>query len=52
MKAKSGTARVLLVDDMVDSRWTFTILAAMLRYAGTGPVFPCALTDTRSKDLL
>ena len=43
---------VLLVDDMVDSRWTFTILAAMLRSAGTGPVYPCALTDTQSKDVL
>jgi ATP-dependent DNA helicase RecQ len=51
-ESKIRDGPVLLVDDMVDSRWTFTILAAMLRYAGTGPVFPCALTDTRSKDLL
>jgi len=43
---------VLLVDDMVDSRWTFTILAAMLRSAGTGPVYPCALTNTLGKDIL
>ena len=34
---------VLLVDDMVDSRWTFTVLAALLRQAGSGPVFPLAL---------
>jgi ATP-dependent DNA helicase RecQ len=43
---------VLLVDDMVDSRWTFTILAAMLRSAGSGPVYPCALTDTQGKDVV
>jgi len=36
---------VLLVDDMVDSRWTFTVLAALLRAAGSGPVLPLALAD-------
>lgn len=34
---------VLLVDDMVDSRWTFTVVAALLRQAGAGPVYPVAL---------
>lgn len=34
---------VLLVDDMVDSRWTFTVVAALLREAGSGPVYPLAL---------
>jgi ATP-dependent DNA helicase RecQ len=34
---------VLLVDDMVDSRWTFTVAAALLRRAGCGAVFPVAL---------
>ena len=34
---------VFLVDDMVDSRWTFTVIAAILRQAGSGPVFPLAL---------
>jgi ATP-dependent DNA helicase RecQ len=34
---------VFLVDDMVDSRWTFTVIAALLRQAGSGPVFPLAL---------
>ncbi|MDO8872476.1 MAG: hypothetical protein Q7V05_07075 [Methanoregula sp.] len=43
---------ILLIDDMVDSRWTFTILAAMLQSAGSGPVYPCALTDTQGKDVL
>lgn len=34
---------VFLVDDIVDSRWTFTIIAALLRRAGSGLVFPVAL---------
>jgi ATP-dependent DNA helicase RecQ len=34
---------VFLVDDMVDSRWTFTVIAALLRSAGSGQVFPLAL---------
>lgn len=34
---------VLLVDDMVDSGWTFTVVAATLRQAGSGPVYPMAL---------
>jgi ATP-dependent DNA helicase RecQ len=34
---------VLLVDDMVDSRWTFTVLTALLRQAGCPSVFPMAL---------
>jgi ATP-dependent DNA helicase RecQ len=34
---------VLLVDDVVDSRWTMTIAAALLRQAGSGPVWPVAL---------
>jgi ATP-dependent DNA helicase RecQ len=37
---------VLLVDDMVDSRWTVTVLGLKLREAGSGPVFPFALADT------
>ncbi len=37
---------VLLIDDMVDSRWTFTITGAQLRAAGSGPVYPVALADT------
>lgn len=34
---------VFLVDDMVDSRWTFTVIAALLRQTGSGVVFPLAL---------
>ncbi|MHB8160801.1 MAG: RecQ family ATP-dependent DNA helicase [Thermoleophilia bacterium] len=39
---------VLLVDDIVDSGWTLTITAAILRRAGSGPVFPVALATTMS----
>jgi ATP-dependent DNA helicase RecQ len=37
---------VLLIDDVTDSRWTMTVIAALLREAGSGPVFPFALADT------
>jgi ATP-dependent DNA helicase RecQ len=37
---------VLLVDDMVDSKWTMTIAGYMLQYYGSGKVFPFALADT------
>ncbi|WP_041794823.1 RecQ family ATP-dependent DNA helicase [Pararhodospirillum photometricum] len=37
---------VLLVDDVVDSAWTMTIIAALLRQAGSGPVWPVALTTS------
>ena len=37
---------VLLVDDMVDSRWTFTVATALLRRHGCSAVFPFALADT------
>ena len=35
--------RCLLVDDMVDSRWTFTVLAALLKQSGCEAVYPLAL---------
>lgn len=37
---------VLLVDDVVDSGWTMTVIAALLKQAGSGPVFPVALATT------
>ena len=37
---------VLLVDDMVDSRWTLTLGAYLLREQGSGAVFPLALATT------
>lgn len=48
--ANSGQAlhagSVLLVDDMVDSRWTLTVAAWLLRSHGGGEVFPLALALT------
>ena len=37
---------VLLVDDMVDSRWTLTVATWLLQSKGSGPVFPLALAIT------
>ena len=37
---------VLLVDDMVDSKWTLTVAAYLLISHGSGPVFPLALALT------
>lgn len=37
---------VLLVDDMVDSRWTLTVSAWLLRKSGSGAVWPLALSQT------
>jgi ATP-dependent DNA helicase RecQ len=45
-----GPEPVLLIDDMVDSKWTFTVAAALLRRAGSGPVHPFALADSSSED--
>ena len=38
---------VLLVDDIVDSGWTFTMAASLLRKAGSGEVWPLALADAK-----
>ena len=37
-------APVLLVDDVVESRWTLTVVTALLREAGAGPVYPLVLS--------
>lgn len=41
---------VLLVDDIVRSKWTFTVCADALRGAGSGPVFPFALASAAGGD--
>lgn len=41
---------VLLVDDMIDSAWTMTVVAALLLQAGSGPVWPVALASTSAGD--
>jgi ATP-dependent DNA helicase RecQ len=40
---------VLLVDDVVDSAWTLTLAAALLRQNGTSVVYPFALASTSAK---
>ena len=37
---------VLLVDDIIDSGWTMTVLAVLLRQAGSSAVYPVALAST------
>jgi ATP-dependent DNA helicase RecQ len=41
---------VFLVDDLVDSRWTFTEIGVLLREAGSGPVVPLALASMMGRD--
>lgn len=43
---------VLLVDDVIDSGWTMTILAVLLRKAGSGPVYPVALASANPGGLI
>ena len=40
---------VLLVDDIVDSKWTLTVIGYLLREAGSGPVYPFALADAQNQ---
>lgn len=40
---------VLLVDDVTDSGWTLAVVAALLRQAGGGAVFPLALASAASE---
>ena len=49
-KAIKPYSPCLLVDDMVDSRWTFTVISAILRESGVKAVYPLALASTASKD--
>ena len=37
---------VLLVDDIVDSRWTMTVASWLLRSNGCGPVLPFAIATS------
>lgn len=50
VRHEAGTDEaVLLVDDVVDSAWTLTLAAALLRQAGTAAVYPFALATTTAK---
>lgn len=41
---------VLLVDDIVDSGWTLSVVAALLQQAGSGVVYPVALASSSVND--
>jgi len=43
--ADIGDQPVLLVDDLIDSRWTLTVAARALRRSGVGAVLPLALAQ-------
>lgn len=41
---------ILLVDDMVDSRWTFTVCGYRLMEAGAEKIYPFALADSGNRE--
>ncbi len=47
---KVDNSPVLLVDDITDSGWTMTVLAALLQREGSGPVYPVALASSKPDD--
>lgn len=42
---------VVVVDDLVDSGWTLTVLAVLLRHHGAGPVYPFALARSSPRSV-
>lgn len=40
----------LLVDDIIDSGWTLTVIAALLQLEGSGVIYPVALASSTVKD--
>lgn len=40
---------ILLVDDMVDSKWTFTCCGYKMRKAGSGKIYPFALANSAGR---
>ncbi|MFA5016614.1 MAG: RecQ family ATP-dependent DNA helicase [Methylobacter sp.] len=49
-QANINNGNVFLVDDIIDSGWTFTVIAALLQQAGSGKVYPCALASTSTNE--
>lgn len=41
---------VFLIDDAIDSGWTYTIATMFLSQSGAGKVYPVALTSTSVSD--
>ena len=51
IQGKKMPERVLLVDDVVDSRWTLTVCGYRLMEAGCEEVYPFALADSSQKEM-
>jgi ATP-dependent DNA helicase RecQ len=43
LRDEPPAGRCLLLDDIIDSKWTMTVVVALLAQAGAGPVTPVAL---------
>ena len=43
---KINTLPVLIIDDIFDSGWTFTVCTALLKNAGVKKVYPLALSSS------
>ncbi|MCX7092235.1 MAG: RecQ family ATP-dependent DNA helicase [Methylobacter sp.] len=48
--SNTNNGSVFLVDDIIDSGWTFTVIAALLQQAGSGKVYPCALASSSTNE--
>jgi ATP-dependent DNA helicase RecQ len=47
VRGQAPDGPVLLIDDVVDSRWTMTVLGDVLMAAGCGPIYPFALAKIK-----
>jgi ATP-dependent DNA helicase RecQ len=47
IRGNAPTGPILLVDDVVDSRWTMTVVGDLLLAAGSGPVYPFTVGKTK-----
>ncbi len=45
------SGQVVLIDDMVDSRWTLTVAGCLLKKAGAEKVFPFCLADSSQQEV-
>ena len=43
---KIQSRNIIIIDDMVDSKWTFTVCGMLLKQAGANSVTPFALANT------
>jgi len=48
VEGELSSAPVLLVDDIADSKWTLTVVGALLRKNGSGLVYPYVLATTNA----